>query len=117
MDEGRELWKDIERFKNTLIGPWGIIGDFNNVLKTTDRIGGREMTDSEFVDMKNMMEKCEVAEMDSERDYYIGSNKHSEGAIYSRIDRVLGNLEWMQKHDNSILTVMVPSVSDHSFFV
>lgn len=64
----RVPWKDLERIKSNLTVPWGIIGDFNNNLKAIDKIGGRGATDSELVDMKKMMEKCEVDEMDSEGD-------------------------------------------------
>ncbi|XP_058775224.1 uncharacterized protein LOC131649480 [Vicia villosa] len=52
-------------------------------------------------------------EMDSTGDYYTWSNKHVEGTIYSRIDRVLDNVEWFQNNINTSLQVLPPSVSDH----
>lgn len=34
--------------------------------------------------------------------------------IYSRTDRVLGNLDWLISNVDSTLTVIAPNVSDHT---
>ncbi|WJX68825.1 hypothetical protein P8452_53158 [Trifolium repens] len=52
--------------------------------------------------------------MDSLGDYYTWSNKHVDGIIYSRIDRVLGNVDWFQLNLDSTLTIMDPGISDHA---
>jgi hypothetical protein len=91
-----------------------LIGDFNNVLKAADRIGGKLVHESEYVDLVSMMHKTNLSEMDSNGDYFTWSNKHVAGAIYSRIDRVLGNVDWFQMHLDSTLTNMDPGISDHS---
>lgn len=109
----RILWRDLERIKMTINGPWGVIGDFNNVLCSRDKIGGRDVTDAEFVDMRNMIDHCEIDEVDSVGDYFTWTNMHTIGAIYSRIDIILGNLDWMQYHNNFTLTILPPNVSDH----
>ncbi|XP_058756860.1 uncharacterized protein LOC131630081 [Vicia villosa] len=111
--ERRILWRDLEDISKNQVGPWGIIGDFNNVLSTRDRIGGRDVMEAEFADLRQMMDDCGLAEMDSEGEFYTWFNKHSDDPIYSRIDRIIGNIEWMQKHSSSKLTVLAPNVSDH----
>lgn len=60
------------------------------------------------------MEQTGLYDMDNSEDYYTWSNKQSECAIYSRIDKVLGIMEWFQDHSDYNLTVMHPSVSDHA---
>lgn len=52
--------------------------------------------------------------MDSAWDYYIWYNKKAEGPIYSRIDRMLGNIDWFQGHMDTMLTNMPHNVSCHS---
>ncbi|XP_058723365.1 uncharacterized protein LOC131595109 [Vicia villosa] len=38
----KQLWENIQEFGNTVKGHWIVIGDFNNVLKINDIIGGNE---------------------------------------------------------------------------
>lgn len=66
----------------------------NNVLKAKDRVGGNLVTESEYEDLAKMMRNTGTFEKDSTGDYYTWSNKQTDGMIYSRIDRVLGNVEW-----------------------
>lgn len=47
----------------------------------------------EITDQKNIMEITELVEKDSIGDHFTWFNKHSKNPIYSRIDRVLGNLD------------------------
>jgi hypothetical protein len=69
------------------------MGDFNNVHKAADRIGGRLVHESEYSDLVSMMQQANLSEMDNIGDYFTWYNKHAAGAIYSRIDRILGNVD------------------------
>jgi hypothetical protein len=69
------------------------MGDFNNVLKSQHRIGGRIVMEAEYSDLSTMMNTTSLYEMDSMGDHYTWSNKQRDCAIYSRIDRVIGNLD------------------------
>lgn len=93
LDQRKILWRDIDRLHQNQQGPWILMGDFNDVLRVMDRLGGRIVTESEFVDLENMMTIVGHSEMDSLRDHYTWSNKQLDNPIYSRIDRVLGNLD------------------------
>lgn len=94
LDQRRTLWTDIECIHGNQHGPWVLLGDFNNVLKAKDRVGGNLVTESEYEDLAKMMRNTGTFEKDSMGDYYTWSNKQTDGMIYSRIDRVLGNVEW-----------------------
>lgn len=39
----RKLWEELIKIKEDIIGPWLVIGDFNNILKIEDMIGGHEV--------------------------------------------------------------------------
>lgn len=114
LDQRKSLWNDIKGIHYHQQGPWILLGDFNNVLKAQDMIGGTMVTKREYIDLRNMMDQTDLFEMDSKRYYYTWSNKQCENSIYSRIDRVLGNLDWLQKHNDYRLTVTHPSVSNHA---
>ncbi|CAJ2651355.1 unnamed protein product [Trifolium pratense] len=108
----QKLWNDIATLHSQQQGPWFLMGDFNNVLKSQDRIGGRDVTESEYRDLSTMMDITSLYEMDSNGDHFTWSNKQRDCAIYSRIERVIGNIDWLQK--DYTLHVMHPSVSDHA---
>ncbi|CAK8532407.1 unnamed protein product [Lathyrus sativus] len=55
----KKLWQDIEKICANQIGPWMLIGDFNNVMKIEDWIGGNEVTENEYMDLTEMMSKTE----------------------------------------------------------
>lgn len=61
-----------------------------------------------------MMETTGLSEMDSIGDFFTWFNKRSADPIYSRIDRVLANVEWFQNNTNVTLNILSPSVSDHA---
>ena len=64
--------------------------------------------------MQSMMETTGLSEMDSIGDFFTWFNKRSADPIYSRIDRVLANVEWFQNNTNVTLNILSPSVSDHA---
>ncbi|XP_058724631.1 uncharacterized protein LOC131596087 [Vicia villosa] len=81
--------REIEKIHKSITGPWCVIGDFNNIARAHDRIGGKLVTEKEYIDMQNMMMKTGLSEMDSSWDYFTWFNKHTIDPIYSRIDRLI----------------------------
>ncbi|XP_058776119.1 uncharacterized protein LOC131650425 [Vicia villosa] len=114
LERRRNLWKDIEKINSTQQGPWCLMGDYNNVLHTDDRIGGKEVHEGEFCDLANMMTKCGLVDLDKIGDKYTWSNKHVSGTIYSCIDRALANKEWFHQRMQWELHVLEPNISDHA---
>lgn len=106
LDKIRKLWKEIEQIQQNIYGPWCVIGDFNNVVKAHDRIGGNAVTEKEYVDMQEMMMRNGLSEMDSTGDYFTWFNKHTIDPIYSRIDRLIGNVDWFQHYSDATLNIL-----------
>lgn len=117
LNRRKTLWQDIVKIYTQQTGPWVLIGDFNNVLKAEDRIGGTAVTENEYIDIVEMMSNAGLYEVERDGDYFTWSNKQGENVIYSRIDHVLCNAEWMQTNENTTVTNMPPSISDHSMII
>ncbi|KAL5137396.1 Transposon TX1 uncharacterized protein [Glycine soja] len=109
LDRRKELWNKIEDIGRNLNGPWIVIGDFNN-----DRIGGNNVVETEVMDLKTMMSNMGLFEADMKGNHYTWSNKHVVDVIYSRIDRVIGNVDWFQKYQDASYEVLDPNILDHS---
>lgn len=114
IEERRKLWLHIEDVGKNQNGAWSLMGDFNNVLNIEDRAGGKDVQETEFVDLRRMMDNIGMFDVERKGDRYTWFNKHTEGAIYSCIDRVLANIEWLQQNSNRTLHVFDPGVSDHA---
>jgi hypothetical protein len=107
LEQRKKLWKELEAVHHSQQGPWCLIGDFNNVLRAADRLGGTLVHEAEYVDLVSLMDKANLSDMDCLGDCYTWSNKQVDHIIYSRIDRVLANVDWFQSHLD--LTPPLPS--------
>ncbi|XP_058751689.1 uncharacterized protein LOC131624791 [Vicia villosa] len=114
LEKCKKLWKDISLIAPQIQDPWMIIGDYNNVLKLHDRIGGNDVHRAEYIDLEEMMSNIGLYEHATRGSYYTWSNKHSQGTIYSRIDRAICNGEWYLKFPRCEIDVLQPYISDHS---
>lgn len=47
-----------------------IIGDFNNVVKVEDIIGGNDVIEKEYIDLIGMMSNAELYEVESQGDFF-----------------------------------------------
>lgn len=62
-------------------------------MRTMDGIRGSKVAEAEYKDLQNMVNRVGLFEMESKGDFYMWFNKHSIDPIYSRIDRLLGNVD------------------------
>lgn len=93
---------------------WLLIGDFNNVLSTQDRVGGNPIHAWEYVDLEFMMETLGLHELDMFGNEFTWSNKHKQGVIYSKVDRAMANIAWFQQFPGISVEALAPGVSDHT---
>lgn len=84
------------------------------MLNSMDKIGGQLVTEAEFKDLRAMMENIGLCEMDSSGEFFTWSNKQAFAPIYSRIDRILANVEWLQDHVGASLDILPAHISDHA---
>ena len=81
------LWDALQNIAHSTHGAWCILGDFNTLLSTDDRIGGNEVTEQDIRELSNFMETCDVQEMTGSGAHFTWTNK----TIWSKIDRVFIN--------------------------
>jgi len=58
----QELWDDLQNLAPRSEA-WSIMGDFNAVLRWKDRIGGDIVTEHELMELKPLLEACELHEV------------------------------------------------------
>lgn len=50
-------------------------------------------------------------------DFFTWSNNQSANHIYSRVDRLIANVEWFQDNNDLTLNVLPPNVCDHAMLM
>ncbi|XP_074265677.1 uncharacterized protein LOC141588121 [Silene latifolia] len=87
--EREDLWHALNSLGNCMRDPWLVMGDFNNVLFMDERIGST-ITDAE-------------------------NNKQAgEARVYSRIDRIMANDQWVLEGPEGSISFLSEGLYDHS---
>ncbi|XP_056695746.1 uncharacterized protein [Spinacia oleracea] len=115
IDHRKPLWVDLVNIASTVSKPWLLMGDFNSVLYSGDRINGSQVQDSETRDFEGCIDAAGLAELKSCGHFFSWSNKgQGDRGISSRIDRALGCAAWHTVFDGAIVDYLNPGISDHS---
>ncbi|XP_074274081.1 uncharacterized protein LOC141597513 [Silene latifolia] len=87
------LWNALLR--NRVTGPWIVLGDFNNVMFSNERLGGI-VKDDEMFPFQSTVNNCDLHDMKTTGAFFTWNNKQpSATRVFSRIDRVLINGDWL----------------------
>ncbi|XP_075077480.1 uncharacterized protein LOC142164157 [Nicotiana tabacum] len=99
------IWNNLEKLNETYVGPWLVGGDFNDVLMSDVKWGGRPINNTRASQIWNCINKCKLLDLGFKRCKYNWSNcrKRSTGLIMERLDRCFVNDEWLSIYPNAIV--------------
>ncbi|XP_070032225.1 uncharacterized protein [Nicotiana tomentosiformis] len=109
IQDRNRLWEDLKIIMDGVSGPSLIIGDFNTILSSEDRVQGNSVQEIEVRDFKNFILGTWLDELKTVGRKFTWTNNH----IHSRIDRILVNAEWIQKWPAMEGIIMNHGFSDH----
>ncbi|XP_062103113.1 uncharacterized protein LOC133814132 [Humulus lupulus] len=97
---GREiLWRDLKILARDHKQPWVVLGDFNDILNADERVGKRVQGGSSSA-FQDCIEECQLEDVKYSSCFFTWTKKQDkEGIIYSKIDRVMANQEWLIQHE------------------
>ncbi|WMV19732.1 hypothetical protein MTR67_013117, partial [Solanum verrucosum] len=55
-----ELWDDIRSLANNCLDPWGVIGDFNVIMGSEEKLGGRDQRFEESLEYLDCLNDCDL---------------------------------------------------------
>ncbi|XP_070047273.1 uncharacterized protein [Nicotiana tomentosiformis] len=93
--------------------PWMAVGDFNSVLNMEDRIGENPVSLIEVVEFSNCIKACGLLELPHQGNKYTWNDRRSEQRIYSKIDWVVINEEWLDNMPLCKAKFLTKGISDH----
>ncbi|XP_075111508.1 uncharacterized protein LOC142181830 [Nicotiana tabacum] len=93
IQDRKSMWNELKGIMNGVKWTSVLTGDFNSIMSIEDRVQGNPVQDVEVRDFKIFVEEAGLSEMRTIRRYYTWTNN----TVHSRIDRILVNVEWIQK--------------------
>ncbi|XP_062080985.1 uncharacterized protein LOC133785786 [Humulus lupulus] len=112
-DGRRSLWEGLQRL-SLLDKAWIILGDFNAHFSGMDKSGGKPISALELVDSLRWIEDTHVESLKSLGSYFTWTNNQNGLArIYSKIDHVFMNENWLDFFPHSTVVFRWEVVSDH----
>ncbi|XP_074297978.1 uncharacterized protein LOC141628782 [Silene latifolia] len=93
-DQRIDLWAHLKDLHDRYSGPWGICGDFKNVLHYNERIG-RDVIWNEIYGFRDCVQYCGLTDIKGQVSFFTWTNKQDPvSRTFSRIDRFLINDDW-----------------------
>ncbi|KAM6547751.1 hypothetical protein CsatB_019427 [Cannabis sativa] len=112
-EERKSLWADLTKLKFP-VKSWLILGDFNDVFKIEDRVGGNPITLSDTSDPCQWLMSALVDSIPFNGSKYTWSNNQDgQSRIYSKIDHAFANEYWFDSFPNSKALFSWETISDH----
>ncbi|XP_044399391.1 elongation factor 1-alpha-like isoform X1 [Triticum aestivum] len=117
MERKKETWKLMRILKQQHQNgrPWLCLGDFNEVLTSSEKLGGADRPQHYLDDFRQALDACELRDIGFEGDMYTWRNHSRELRTYicERLDRATANNEWCGAFPNHIVVNGEPRHSDH----
>ncbi|KAL2905400.1 LINE-1 retrotransposable element ORF2 protein [Bienertia sinuspersici] len=107
------LWQDLINISSKQGGPWLLMGDFSCVIAMEERIGSI-VRQREMESMRNCIGICNIQDIPYSGHFYTWSNKQmAEDRVWSKLDRIMANDEWLEAYHHANAIFLTEGCSDH----
>ena len=94
--------------------PWVVLGDFNEILYSNEKLGGAMREAKQMEDFRDCLNRCGLVDLGFIRQKYTWCNGHYGGERTKlRLDRVVANEDWMLRFRDSRVFHSSMSILDH----
>ena len=112
-----ETWQILEAFGRCNTLPWLCIGDYNEILSNSEKLGGQLRPERQMDRFHEVVDLCEFRDLGYTGARYTKSRHFENGeSVWARLDRALANEEWMTKFANAKVVHISTIKSDHCMF-
>ncbi|CAA7042046.1 unnamed protein product [Microthlaspi erraticum] len=109
----REVWDQLCSIGLARDEAWLLVGDFNEMLNISEKVGGPQRTESSFWDFRTMVTNCKIREFRCSGNTLLWAGWRDRIWVQCRLDRSFGNDEWFQLFPRSQLAYLDMYASDH----
>lgn len=110
------LWDNIKLIFDKYKGPWLVTEDFNEIINSTNKFGGRPINQKRARTLIDCRSSCNLVDLGYKGCKYTWSNHRMRngGLIMERLDRVYSKSDWLQEFNNVTVTHLPKIYSDHN---
>ncbi|GJX21939.1 RNA-directed DNA polymerase, eukaryota, reverse transcriptase zinc-binding domain protein [Tanacetum coccineum] len=114
--ERRQLWADLGCHKLVVRGmPWVLMGDYNVALNLEDSHSGSSRLNSAVIEFKDCVSQIEVMDINCSGIHFTWNQKpKGEGGLLKKLDRIMGNLKFVDSFPAAYALFQPYKISDHS---
>ncbi|OMO74878.1 Endonuclease/exonuclease/phosphatase [Corchorus olitorius] len=112
----QRVWNELVQFKHSLPtdAEWIVMGDFNQVLKSTDKVSESSSTLTGAEALKECLDNCSLMEIPAQGAHFTWFNNREQGnRTWERLDRAFATPAWFRKFEEAVLTNFPVAISDH----
>lgn len=111
----RNLWPRLARLKPIREGAWCCLGDFNEMLYSTDKYGIRSVEPIRMCLFRDFLDETRLMDLSLQGCKYTWlSNPRDGNVTRQKIKRVLANWNWRNLYPHTLATALPVINSDHS---
>ena len=109
-----EAWNKL-RGLNTRSGiPWLCVGDFNEISRQDENLGGAMRSHNQMQQFQDVIDECGFIDLGYEGSKFTWSKHFNDGhSVWERLDRGLGNNEFLIRFPGSRVFHLSSMMSDH----
>lgn len=89
------MWKDLESIANSINLPWLCAGDFNEIMFSNEKLGGRVPIAHRMNFFRSTMHNCGLEDLGFSGMKFTWFNRRKKRPIFERLDRILANANWL----------------------
>ena len=96
MDPYGETWEMIRGLSQKFSLPWLYASDFDEILKSHEKLGGVPRRESEMRAFQNMVDECELVDLGYTGLKFMWRGTRPCGFVLERLDRAFANSAWLE---------------------
>jgi hypothetical protein len=108
------FWSKLTDLGSSFDGPWLLLGDFNAILSSAEKCGGRSFGFASYFDFVDFVQFNALVDLGFVGNKFTWSNhRFGRDNIRERLNHGLANQGWVHLYPNSLINHLMASYSDH----
>ncbi|KAI9075058.1 hypothetical protein K1719_043008 [Acacia pycnantha] len=91
------LWSELRNLASSMVEPWAVMGDFNDIAFSTERTGGWSSQSTRYTLFSDRMRDCNLIDLGAVGPKFTwkGPKLRGQRRLFERLDRVIANEEFI----------------------